>query len=90
MEYKSANQRVLLLIESIVQNVKPLQHARLSWHVICPSSIQFPSQVFSSICGVAVSIAATVLSFSSSSEVTGVLETVALTYPDRKISSGVI
>jgi hypothetical protein len=38
-------------------------------------------QVFYSICGVTVSIAATILSFGSLREVTGVLETMSLTYP---------
>jgi hypothetical protein len=42
--YENVTQNVLLLIESILQNVKKLQHARLSWHVICPSGIQFPSK----------------------------------------------
>jgi hypothetical protein len=32
-EYESITQKVLLLIESILQNAKQLQHARLSWHV---------------------------------------------------------
>jgi hypothetical protein len=41
-EYESVNQKVLISIESILQNAKQLQHARLSWHVRCPSGIQFP------------------------------------------------
>jgi hypothetical protein len=59
-EYESVTQKVLIPLKSILQNAKQLQHARLSWHVRCPS-------------GVTVSIAATILSFSSSREVTGVL-----------------
>jgi hypothetical protein len=43
-EYESITQKVLLCIEYILQNVKALQHARLSWHVRCPSGIQFPSK----------------------------------------------
>jgi hypothetical protein len=43
-KYESVPQKVLLLIESILQNVKQLQHALLSWHVRCPSGIQFPSK----------------------------------------------
>jgi hypothetical protein len=45
-------------------------------------------QVFSIICGVTVPIAATILSFSSSREVTGVSQTISLTYPHRKKPSG--
>jgi hypothetical protein len=37
MEYECVTQKVLLLIESILQNAKQLQHARLSWYVKCPS-----------------------------------------------------
>jgi hypothetical protein len=44
MEYESATQKVLLLIESILQKAKKLQHERLSFHVRCPSGIQFPSK----------------------------------------------
>jgi hypothetical protein len=33
MEYESVTQKVLLLIESMQQNAKQLQHAHLSWHV---------------------------------------------------------
>jgi hypothetical protein len=32
-EYETVTQKVLLLIESILQNAKQLQHARLSWYV---------------------------------------------------------
>jgi hypothetical protein len=32
-EYVSVTQKVLLLIESMLQNAKQLQHARLFWHV---------------------------------------------------------
>jgi hypothetical protein len=32
-EYESVTQKVLLLIESILQNAQQPQHARLSWHV---------------------------------------------------------
>jgi serine/threonine protein kinase len=42
-EYESVIQKVLLPIESVLQNAKQLQHARLSWHVRCPSGIQFPN-----------------------------------------------
>jgi hypothetical protein len=38
-EYESIAQKVLLLIESTLKNAKQLQHARLSWHVRCPSGI---------------------------------------------------
>jgi hypothetical protein len=31
MEYENITQKVLLLIESILENAKQLQHARLSW-----------------------------------------------------------
>jgi hypothetical protein len=61
MEYEIVTQKVLLHLESILQNAKQLQHARLSWHVKCPRGIQFPSNCSSSICGVTVSIAATTL-----------------------------
>jgi hypothetical protein len=37
MEYESVSQKVLLLRESILQNAKQLQRARLSWHVRCRS-----------------------------------------------------
>jgi hypothetical protein len=40
---KLLTQKVLLSLESILQNAKQLQHARLSLHVRCPSDIQFPS-----------------------------------------------
>jgi hypothetical protein len=45
-EYENVTQKVLLLVfsESMLQNSKELQHARLSWHVRCPSGIQFPSK----------------------------------------------
>jgi hypothetical protein len=33
MEYESVTEKVLLLTESVLQNAKRLQHARLSWHV---------------------------------------------------------
>jgi hypothetical protein len=42
MEYESVTQKVLLSIEPILPNAKQLQKARLSWHVRCPSGIQFP------------------------------------------------
>jgi hypothetical protein len=32
-EYESVSQKDLLLVESILQNAKQLQHGRLSWHV---------------------------------------------------------
>jgi hypothetical protein len=41
-EYESVTQKVLIPLESILQNAKQLQHMRLSWHVRCPSGIQFP------------------------------------------------
>jgi hypothetical protein len=31
-KYESVTQKVLLRIESMLQNAKQLQHARLSWH----------------------------------------------------------
>jgi hypothetical protein len=43
-EYEIVTQKVLLLIESIPQNAKQLQHMRLSWHVRCPRGIQFSSK----------------------------------------------
>jgi hypothetical protein len=69
-EYESLTQQVLLFVESVLQNAKQLQHMHLSWHVRYPSGIQFPPQVFSSICGLTVSIAETILIFSSSRKVT--------------------
>jgi hypothetical protein len=42
MEYESVTRKVLISLESILQNAKQLHHARLSWHVRCPSGIQFP------------------------------------------------
>jgi hypothetical protein len=33
MEYKNVTQTDLLLIESMLQKAKQVQHARLSWHV---------------------------------------------------------
>jgi hypothetical protein len=39
MEYESATQIVLLYVESILQNAKQLQCARLSWQVRCPSGV---------------------------------------------------
>jgi hypothetical protein len=38
-EYESETQEVLLLVYSVLQNTKQLQHARLSWHVRCPSGV---------------------------------------------------
>jgi hypothetical protein len=32
-EYESVTQKVLLLIESLLQNAKQRQHSLLSWHV---------------------------------------------------------
>jgi hypothetical protein len=32
-EYENVTQKVLLFIESVLQNAKQLQHARLSWQV---------------------------------------------------------
>jgi hypothetical protein len=32
-EYVNVTQKVVLIIESILQNAKQLQHAPLSWHV---------------------------------------------------------
>jgi hypothetical protein len=40
MEYENVTRKVLLLIESMLQNAKQLQHARLSWLVRCPSVLQ--------------------------------------------------
>jgi hypothetical protein len=40
-EYESVTQKVLISLESILQNAKQLQHACLSWHIRCPSGIQF-------------------------------------------------
>jgi invasion protein IalB len=47
-EYESVTQKVILAVDSMLQNVKQLQHERLSWHVRCPSSIQFVSKCSSS------------------------------------------
>jgi hypothetical protein len=44
MEYESVTQKILLPIESILQNAKQIQHAHISWHVRCPSGIQFPTK----------------------------------------------
>jgi hypothetical protein len=33
MEYESVTQKVLLPIESLLQNAKQLQQAHLSWHI---------------------------------------------------------
>jgi hypothetical protein len=63
-EYESVTQKVLILLESILQTAKQLQHAHLSWHIRCPRVLQHLR---------CVSIAATSLSFSSSREVTRVL-----------------
>jgi hypothetical protein len=38
-EHESVTQKVLLLIESELQNAKQLQHARLSWHVRYPGGV---------------------------------------------------
>jgi hypothetical protein len=38
-EYENVTEKVLLVIESILQNAK-----HLSWHIRCPSGIQFPSK----------------------------------------------
>jgi hypothetical protein len=75
MEYENVTQTVLLFIESIVHDAKTLQHARLPWHVRYSSGIQFLSLCSPHICGVTVSIGATILhvSFISSREVKGVL-----------------
>jgi hypothetical protein len=40
--YERVTQKVLFVIETILQNAKQLQHARLSWYVRCPSGIEFP------------------------------------------------
>jgi hypothetical protein len=40
-------QKVLLFIELITLTAKQLQQARLSWHVSCPSGIEFRSKCFS-------------------------------------------
>jgi hypothetical protein len=34
-EYENVTQKILSVIESILQNAKQLQHARLSWHTRC-------------------------------------------------------
>jgi hypothetical protein len=61
-------------------------------YLICPPFVEckMSLQVFSSICGVNVSIAATILSFVLSMEDTGVLQKMSLTYSHRKKSSGII
>jgi hypothetical protein len=41
IEYKNIIRKVLSLMDSILQNAKQLQHARLSWHLRCPSGIEF-------------------------------------------------
>jgi hypothetical protein len=33
MKYESVTQKVSLPVQSVIQNAKQLQHARLSWHV---------------------------------------------------------
>jgi hypothetical protein len=40
MEYESVTQIVLSLVDSMLQNVKQFEHARISWHVGCPSALQ--------------------------------------------------
>jgi hypothetical protein len=70
-KYESVTQKVFLFIEEVGQNAKQLQHARLSYHVRWPSGISL--QMFLSICGVSLSIAATILSFSSSRKIIGML-----------------
>jgi hypothetical protein len=45
MEYENVPQKVLLLIESMLQDAKQLQRALLSWQVRCPSDIHFPPSV---------------------------------------------
>jgi hypothetical protein len=63
-EYESVTQKVLSCIDSMLQNAKQLQYSRLSWHVSCPSDIQFPSKCSPAFaCGVTVSIAAATLPF---------------------------
>jgi hypothetical protein len=37
MEYENITQKILYLIEFILQNAKQLQQVRLSWHIRCPS-----------------------------------------------------
>jgi hypothetical protein len=37
VQYESVAQKVLLIIELMLQNDKQLQHARLSWHMRYPS-----------------------------------------------------
>lgn len=44
IEYESVTQKT---VESILQNAKKLQHARVSWHGRYPSSIRFSLHVFS-------------------------------------------
>jgi hypothetical protein len=41
MEYESVSQKVLLSVESLLQNAKQFQCAHLLWHIRCPSGIQF-------------------------------------------------
>jgi hypothetical protein len=71
MEYECVTQLISLCIEPILQNATQLQHARLSWHVRCPSDDQFPSKCSPAFAVLTVSIAATLISFTSSREVTG-------------------
>lgn len=61
--------KVLLFIESMLQNVKQLKHARLSCHVRCPSGIHVPSESSPAFAVLSVSIAVTILNFNSSVEV---------------------
>jgi hypothetical protein len=122
MGYESVTKNVLLLIESLLQNAKQLQHTRFSWRVNCPkvgtsfankrrplgryssladynphSLVLFfffsklsnrysvSLQVYSSICGVTASNAATIRSFSLSRKVTGSYKHVLNITPQEEI-----
>jgi hypothetical protein len=39
-EYESEIEKVLLFMQSTLQNAKQFQHARILWHVRCPRDIQ--------------------------------------------------
>jgi hypothetical protein len=43
-KYVSVTQKVLLLVEAILQNAKQIQHVYISWHIRFPRGIQFPSK----------------------------------------------
>jgi hypothetical protein len=44
MEYENVTQKVLLSVESLLQNTRQLQHASPPLHVRCPGGISFLSK----------------------------------------------